>query len=165
MRRTRSHPPVLLFLWSVVLSLALTADLQAQSPPPALGPTTSEDGPTREARAATAHGTLDEPAASPRLMPRYAVFQQDFARDFGVLGPQISNRVDRALALQSRIEQRWGDTNLYQWFERGVAAYSWFAATTRTERRGFDIGVDASRMAQGKLGVQMSRPLGDTSPE
>lgn len=165
MRRTRFGTPVLLFLWSGLLSLALAANLQAQTPSPQLGPTTSEEGPTREARAATVHGSLDEPAATPRLMPRYAAFQQDFARDFGVLGPQISNRVDRALALKSRLEQRWGDTNLYQWIERGVAAYSWFAATTSTERKGFDIGVDTGRMAQGKLGVQMSRPLGDTSPQ
>ena len=142
------------------------------APPPAsaqstngaetVGPTPSRQGPTREARAATAHGYLEDTPASPRLMPRYLAFQRDFAHDFGVGGTALSSGVDPLLALQARLEQRWGGSTVYEWLERGLALYARFQASTRMEKKGFDIKVQTGDVADGKLGVHMSRPLGSS---
>jgi hypothetical protein len=150
----------------ILLSLGFVPALEAQSQPDPLGPTTSGEGPTRDAQVSTARSAvLEAQNATPKLMPRYLAFQEDFARDFGVLGPRISDRIDGALAFKARFEERWGDTDLYQWLERGIAAYSWLQATTRTEKKGFTIGVDANHVARGKVGIQMSRPLVSETPE
>jgi hypothetical protein len=146
------------------LVVLMTAPLMAQETPEDLGPTTADQGPTREARVSTARTTLDAETPTPRLMAGYLLFEKDFARDFGN-APRVSDRIGGVLGLQARLEQRWGDSNVYQWIERGLAAYSWFRASTRTEQQGFDISVDAGTMAQGKLGVQMSRPLGTAESE
>ena len=153
-------------LITILLSLGLAAALQAQAEPDPLGPTTSNEGPTRDAQVSTARtAALEARNATPKFMPRYVAFEEDFERDFGVLGPRISDRIDGALAFKARIEERWGDTGLYQWLERGIAAYSWLQATTRTEKRGFTIGVDTNRVAQGRVGIHMSRPLVSETPE
>jgi hypothetical protein len=138
-------------------------ELQAQADS-TTGPTTSSTGPTREAGAATARTVLDAERATPRLMPGYLAFQRDFTRDFGG-APRVSDRLSEVLGLKARLEQRWGDTSVYEWIERGLAAYGWIRASTRTERRGFDIRVDTGDMAEGKLGVHMSRPLGNATAE
>ena len=139
----------------------------AQSAPPSqpLGPTSADEGPTRVAEAATARDYLDtegEPV-TPRLMPRYRAFQREFVSDFGE--SRITDRVDPLLGFKARLQERWGDTSLYQWIERGLAFYSWFQASTHTETKGFDIKVRAGDMAGGKLGVHMSRPLGSGTAE
>ena len=155
-----------LALITILSSLGLAAGLYAQSQPDPLGPTTSSEGPTRDAQVSTARtADLEAQKATPRLMPGYVAFQQDFARDFGVLGPRVSDRIDGAFAFKARIEERWGDTGLYQWLERGIAAYSWLQATTQTEKKGFTIGVDTGRVSQGRVGIHMSRPLVSETPE
>src|SRR5918996_1633118 len=126
-----------ILLWSS-LAMFLVAGLTpsgvgAQSEPPSqLGPTSSDEGPTRVAEAATARVYLDtdgEPP-TPRLMPRYRAFQREFVSDFGA--SRITDRVDPLLGFKARMEERWGDTSLYQWIERGLAFYSWFQSSTRT---------------------------------
>lgn len=166
-RMTRPYPkrlsraiPALLF---GLAFHGVVAELHAQADSTA-GPTTSSTGPTREAGAATVRTVLDAENATPRLAPGYLAFQRDFTHDFGGR-LSVSDRVSGVLGLRARLEQRWGDTSVYEWIERGLAAYGWFRASTRTERRGFDIRVDAGDMAEGKLGVHMSRPLGDATAE
>ena len=128
------------------------------------GPTRAQ-GPTREARAATVRDHVAETPEAPRLLSRYHAFQRDFDIDFGVVPSRLVDRLDPLLGLQARLEQRWGDTTLYHWLERGIAFYTWFQASTHRESRGFDITVAADDMAEGKLGVQMSRPLGSGTVE
>jgi hypothetical protein len=153
-------------LCGFLLFLGLTTGLAAQTPTEPIGPATSNAGPTRDAERSTAIEAIEESQnATPRLMLRYEAFQADLARDFGVLGPRVSDRIDAALAFKARIEEKWGDHSVYQWLERGLAAYSWFRANTQTERQGFNIGVDTGRVAQGRLGIQMSRPLADQTSE
>jgi hypothetical protein len=144
-------------------TLALAPPVRAQSE--TLGPPPSAGGPTREAQTATARAYLDTEPASPHFMPRYLAFQRDFAHDFGVLGPRVTDRVDALLGLKARLEQRWGDTALYEWLERGLAIYAQIQASTRTEGRGFDVRMETDDVAQGKLGVRMSRPFGAASTE
>lgn len=164
LRIPRSSLPCILPLLLSILVVLGAGPLAAQESPETIGPTTADQGPTREAKASTARTTIETEQATPRLMPGYLLFQENFVRDFGG-GPSISDRLDGALGLKTRLEQRWGDTSVYQWIERGVAAYAWFRASTRTEQSGFDIEVDTATMARGKLGVQMSRPLGTAESE
>ena len=155
-------------LWAVVVGAWVSVAAppsafgQASGGAEAVGPTPSRQGPTREARTATAHGYLGEQPASPRLMPRYLAFQREFARDFGVGGTALSTGVDPLLALRARLEARWGDHTVYEWLERGLALYARFQASTRMEKKGFDIKVQTGDVADGKLGVHMSRPLGSS---
>jgi hypothetical protein len=147
-----------------VLVLPSTAAAQAEP----LGPTSSEEGPTRTAQAATAHAYLEGDElegrqAAPRLMLRYRAFQREFVSDFGA--SRITDRVDPLLLLKASLEQRWGETPLYTWLERGLAFYTWVQSSTRTERNGFDIKVRTGDVADGKLGVHMSRPLGSGTVE
>ena len=149
-----------------LLCLGLATGLAAQTPQEPIGPATSDAGPTREAGRSTAIETMEQAQnAQPRLTPHYEAFQADLERDFGVLGPRVSDRIDAALAFKARIEEKWGDNSIYQWLERGVAAYSWFRANTQTKHQGFNIGVDTRRVAQGRVGIQMSRPLADQTSE
>jgi hypothetical protein len=128
-----------------------------------LGPTTKSQGPTREAQAATVLDTSLMPA-HPHPQLRYQAFQRGFERDFG-LPASLAGTTGGLLGLRARLEHRWGDTSVYHWIERGLAAYSWFRASTSMEKRGFDIRMDTDDVAQGKLGVQMTRPLGTAASE
>ncbi len=142
--------------------------LGAQTPetpaPETLGPTTQQQGPTREAQAATVLDSSLTQHPTPHPSLRYQVFQRGFQRDFGPPAP-LGSSVGGLLGMRARLEQKWGDTTVYQWIERGLAAYGWFRASTSMERRGFDIRMDTDNVAQGKLGVQMTRPLGDRTAE
>jgi hypothetical protein len=161
-------------LWSllatfVVVEFMSPATVGAQSPSDSLaqpmGPTSSEEGPTRAAQTATARVYLDDEGAptAPRLMPRYRAFQREFVSDFGT--PRITDRIDPLLGFKARLQERWGDTSLYQWLERGLAFYTWVQASTSGETKGFDFKVRTGDMAGGKLGVRMSRPLGSGAVE
>lgn len=130
------------------------------------GPTPSSAGPTREAGANTAQGYLEQQRElTPRLLLRYRAFQRDFVNDFGVLPPTMGDRVDGLIGLKARLDARWGDAAIYQWIERGFTLYAWIQASTRMEKRGFDLRVETDEMAGGKFGVQMTRPLGTGSVE
>ena len=164
MARRRIHAIVM--TTALVAAVTIPSALVAQSEsPPALGPTPSSEGPTREAEAATARDYLDPEGdpVTPRLMPRYQAFQREFVSDFGA--PRIADRLDPLLAFRARLEDRWGDTSLYQWLERGIAFYSWIQSSTRTETKGFDVEVKTGGVAGGKLGVRMVRPLGSGAVE
>lgn len=153
---------VVFLVGAALLSVPRPAGAQAEPD----GPTSSTEGPTRVAGAMTAQGYLDsQRGTTPRLMPGFLAFQEDFTRDFGALGPSIGDRVDDLLGLKARLDLRWGDAALYQWIERGLALYARMQASTRLERKGFDFKVQTNDMTEGKLGVQMSRPLGTGSAE
>lgn len=146
-----------------ILIVGLLVAGVARAQEPEMGPTTKAQGPTREAQAAT---VLDAPQTLAPSYPelRYQAFQRDFQRDFGLPDP-LASSTDGLLGLRARLEQRWGDTTVYRWIERGLAAYGWFRASTSMEKRGFDIRMDTDDVAQGKLGVQMTRPLGSATSE
>ncbi len=150
----------LLFLSSLA---AGTSPLLAQSTESSLGPAPLGQGPTREAQAATVLDADQRPGKS-RPILRYQAFQRDFQRDFGLATP-LASGAGGLLGLRARLEERWGNTTVYQWLERGLAAYTWFRASTSTERRGFDIRMDTDDMAEGRVGVEMSRPLGSADAE
>ena len=150
------------------LACAGIASLHAQTPdhpsPDPLGPTTGGEGPTREAQSATVLDEQVTPTEAPHPSLRYQAFRADFERSFGPPGA-LDSPLGGLLGLRARLEQRWGDTSVYHWIERGLAAYGWFRASTSMERRGFDIRMDTDDVAQGKLGVQMSRSLGAAAAE
>ena len=61
--------------------------------------------------------------------------------------------------LHARLNARWGDANLYQWIERGLAIYARVQASTQFEKRGFNMKMDVDDVAEGKFGVRVSRSL------
>ena len=116
-------------------------------------------GPTRhQARAATA-GTLFRPTVPISILSRYHKFERDFGDDFGVAGLVRDQEGDVLEELHARLNARWGDANLYQWIERGLAMYARVQASTQIRRKGFDMEVEMDDVAEGKFGVRVQRAL------
>lgn len=116
------------------------------------------DGPTRASlKVGAARMVLDADVSPVWIRHRYAVFQDEFAADFGISRPL--NRGDVVGHLEDEIVARWGQTGWYDWVHRGLAAYARFQALTQTERNGFDMEVDTNDLSDGKLGVRVTRAL------
>jgi hypothetical protein len=151
----------LLLLAVLALGGALDASLAGaqQAKPgvsvPALGP-----GPTREARAVTARTSSIELPAAP-VLSRYSAFERTFATDFGFpMGAEgLEVREDFLQELRTWAVSRWGETTFYSWVERALVAYAQVEASTRFEKKGFNMDVEVNDMAEGKLGVRVSREL------
>ncbi|CAN5180363.1 hypothetical protein BH18GEM1_BH18GEM1_13210 [soil metagenome] len=152
----------LLLLAVLTLGGSLDASLaDAQQPGSCVSIPALRPGPTREARAVTARTLSRELPAAP-ILPRYSAFERTFAADFGfpMAGPEgLEEREDLLQELRTWAVSRWGETTFYSWVERALVAYAQIEASTRFEKKGFNMDVEVNDMAEGKLGVRVSREL------
>ena len=119
-------------------------------------------GPTLEARAVTARSMARTPhLPAPRVLPRYFAYQRDFDDAFGyaTANPFASDTTDFMQDLKVWVIGRWGETTFYDWVERALVMYAHVQASTRFQKKGFDMGVEVDDVAEGKLGVRVSRAL------
>ncbi|HUP01271.1 MAG TPA: hypothetical protein VM737_07120 [Gemmatimonadota bacterium] len=146
----------------VVLAAYAAPSAQAQQAEPEPAAPSLRPGPTREARAVTARSLAPTPSPpAAQVLPRYFTFQRDFAADFGfpVASPAASDTAAFVHDLRGWVVSRWGETSFYEWVERALVVYAHVQASTRFERRGFNMGVEMDDVAEGKLGVRVSRAL------
>lgn len=116
-------------------------------------------GPTLGSRSATARSMARPVPTEISVLPRYMAFQREFARDFGV-DPALALRDgDAGEDLWVRFSSRWGDTTFYRWMERALVMYAQFEASTRFEKKGFNMDVQVDDVPAGKLGLRVSRAL------
>lgn len=124
---------------------------------------TTGGGPTRSARAMTAHSsplaTTSYPEA-PRIMARYLSFERDFAGDFGAASAAGAQReADELQDLRRRLIARWGGTALFRFVSQSLQLYDRVEEAVHIERAGFRMGVEMDAVAQGKFGIRMQRVL------
>jgi hypothetical protein len=125
-------------------------------------PTLKPPGPTRESRVATARSFAStSPLPAPEILPLYGAFQRNFDAHFGLsaVGTDALSEGDFIEEVEKWLAARWGDRFLYTWVERALVVYAQVQASTHFEKKGFNMGVDVDDMAQGKLGVRVSRAL------
>lgn len=119
-------------------------------------------GPTKDASIATARTLTVQPALTDRMVQlRSESFVRRFAADFGVTsgGVEFSGDAGFLYRVHRTLEARWGDTNVYEWIERGLVFYARMKAYGEMERKGFDFEMDMDDVADGKLGLKVARSL------
>lgn len=150
--RVRRRPRLLLAVLAVAC-FATTAHSQEADRE------TARPGPTLGTRSATARSMARPAPSEISVLPRYLAFQRDFARDFGV-DPALALRDgDAGEDLWARFSSRWGDTTFHRWVERALVVYAQFEASTRFEKKGFNMDVQVDDVPEGKLGLRVSRAL------
>lgn len=147
---------VLLLAAALVLAGTGTAAPQA----------TTGGGPTRSARAMTAHSlspaTAPDPEApvAPRIMARYLSFEREFARDFGAASAAGARQEAAELQdIRRRLVARWGGTALFRFVAQSIKLYDRVEEAAQVERAGFRMGVEMDAVAKGQLGLRMQRVL------
>lgn len=119
-------------------------------------------GPTRDASIATARSLAVQPAVTDRMVRlRSESFARRFAEDFGVTSGGVEFGGDAGFLHRVRrtLEARWGDTDVYEWIERGLFFYARMKAYSEMEKKGFDVEMNMGDMTEGRLGLKVARSL------
>ena len=142
-------------------ALALGIGSEALAQHPEHQPVSSDGlGPTLGARAVTAQGLAMEPGPELEILIRHAAFERELAAAFGfpvASGSGVSTGFMHGV--RSWMTEQWSDSRFDNWAQSALLTHARLQSSTRFERNGFHMGVDVDNVAQGKVGIRVSRPL------